>query len=192
MNTSYSLDAYRAHDLNIAMKTSSGDVIKMDFSNEQSLSMSSSKTEKNSSASLSFSSMASFNFSMDSNGIDEQDKKEIKAFMKVAQPFIDKFLKELDDGSQESPMSKIAKQVADVFQPINDKATNQTNKANEEHPQKNENIHNFAKNSIVQMFDNAAKQIKSIDQIFADAQKLLEKTLHEFDKINKEDKSIYA
>lgn len=180
MDTSYSLDAYRAHDLNIAMKTSSGDVIKMDFSNEQSLSMSHKENQKGTSDTLSFSSMQSFNFSMDTNGIDAQDQKEIKDFMKTAQPFIDKFLKELDDGSQQSPMSKIAQQVADIFKPKSQ---------NNPHHDNNENTHNFAKNSIVHMFDDSTKKVNNLDKIFADAQKLLEKTLHEFDKT---DKNIYA
>ncbi|MDQ7059926.1 MAG: hypothetical protein Q9M43_01820 [Sulfurimonas sp.] len=51
MNTSYALDAYRSHDLNIAMKTSSGDVIKMDFSNAESSSFRQTKNENGSSTS---------------------------------------------------------------------------------------------------------------------------------------------
>ncbi|MCD6432472.1 MAG: hypothetical protein J7L21_00380 [Sulfurimonas sp.] len=174
MNTSYSLDAYRAHDLNIMMKTSSGDVINMDFSNEQSLSMSGQKDENRSSGSLSFSSMQSFQFSMTSNGIDAQDKKEIKEFMKIAQPFIDNFMKELDDSTQKSPLNQIAHKVAEIFQPMKER---------------NEDTQNLTKNSIVQMFDNSIKEIKNIDKIFSDAQKLLERTLHEFDKIHQE---LYA
>lgn len=191
MNTSYSLDAYRAHDLNISMKTSSGDVIKMDFSNEQSLSMSHNEDQNSSNDSLSFSSMASFNFSMDTNGIDAQDKKEIKEFMKIAQPFIDNFLKELDDGSQKSSISKVAKQVADIFKPMSENYNNNGSSRSHEHRHNNnnENTHNLAKNSIVHMFDNSAKEIKNMNNIFADAQKLLEKTLHEFDKVYKD---IYA
>jgi hypothetical protein len=174
MNTSYSLNAYRAHDLNIAMRTSSGDVIKLDFANEQSLSASHQENESGSKDSLSFSSMQSFNFSMNTNGIDAQDKKEIKEFMKIAQPFIDKFLKEIDDGSQKSPMNKISNEIADIFKPMKEK---------------NQDTQNLAKNSIVKMFDSSSKNVNNLDKIFADAQKLLEKTLHEFDKLSKD---IYA
>jgi hypothetical protein len=54
---------------------------------------------------------------------------------------------------------------------------------------KDENTQNFTKNSIVKMFDNSIKQMENIDKIFEQAQKLLEKTLQDFDKINKE---LYA
>jgi post-segregation antitoxin (ccd killing protein) len=66
MNTSYGLDAYRSHDLNISMRTSSGDVIKMDFSNKQAGSFSQTKNANGISTSASFSSMQSFQFSIDS------------------------------------------------------------------------------------------------------------------------------
>lgn len=177
MNTSYGVDAYRSHDLNIAMKTSSGDVIKLDFANEQSLSMRHQENQGGSKDSLSFSSMQSFSFSVNSNGIDAQDKKEIKEFMKIAQPFIDDFLQELDQGSQKSPMGKIAQQIADIFKPMQEK---------------NEDTQNLAKNSIVKMFDNSAKEINNLDKIFADAQKLLEKTLDSFNKLNKGFEDFYA
>ena len=87
MNTSYGYDAYKAHDLNIAMRTSSGDVIKMDFSNEQSVSMRQEKNQNGTKESLTFSSMQSFQFSMESNGIDAQDQKEIDAYMKNCSAF---------------------------------------------------------------------------------------------------------
>ena len=174
MNTSYSLDAYRSHDLNIMMKTSSGDVINMDFANKQELSMSQKKSDNSSQTSLSFSSMQSFQFSMSGNGIDEQDQKEIKAFMKIAQPFIDDFMKELDQDAPKSPVNKLAKEIADIFAPMKEKDSD--TKA-------------LTKNSIVEMFDNSIKEMKNIDKIFKETQSLLEKTLREFDDFNK---LIYA
>jgi hypothetical protein len=174
MSTSLALDAYRSHDLNIMMKTSSGDVIKMDFSNKQNLSMKHQENQNGTKDSLSFASMQSFQFSVKSNGLSEQDKKEIAGFMKIAQPYIDKYMKELSDGNQKSPMNKMAKQISDIFQPVQSKDTN---------------IKNYAKNGIVDMFDKAAKSIKDINKIFEDAQKLLEKTLNNFDHSLK---SLYA
>lgn len=170
MNTSYSLDAYRTHDLNIMMKTSSGDVINMDFANKQELSLSHKESKGSSESALSFSSMQSFEFSMTDNGIDKQDQKEIKEFMKIAQPFIDNFMKELDQDAPKTPLNKIAKEVADIFAPLKEKDGD--TKA-------------FTKNSIVEMFDNSLKEIKNIDKIFKEAEKLLEKTLREFDDFNK-------
>ena len=183
MNTSYGLDTYRAHDLNIAMRTSSGDVIKMDFSNQQSSSIRHSENEKGSQTSLSFSSMQSFQFSVRSNGIDAQDQKEIDAFMKTAQPFIDKFLQELNADAPGTPVTKLAHDIASIFKP------------NEE---RSEDKKNVIKTNIVEMFDKALTKLEppkqtsieeSIKKIFEDAQNLLEKTLKEFDNFNH---NIYA
>ena len=108
VNSSYTLDAYKSHDLSIAMRTSSGDTINMDFSNKSALSLKYEQNQDSSSGTLSFASMQSFDFSMQSNGIDAQDKKEIDAFMKIAQPYIDSFLKELGEDAPQSPINKIA------------------------------------------------------------------------------------
>ncbi|QOY52572.1 hypothetical protein [Candidatus Sulfurimonas baltica] len=179
MNTSYAFDSYRSHDLSIAMKTSSGDVIEMDFSNAQSLSMSKEQNANSSKTSMTFSSMQSFQFSIDSNGIDKQDQKEIDAFMKIAQPFIDNFLKELEDVAPKSPVSKLARTIAGIFEPSKDR---------------DDNSKNNIKTNIVNMFDNSMKKLETpeklntidtLDKIFEDAKKLLEKTLEEFDKFNK-------
>ena len=183
MNTSYGLETYRAHDLNIAMKTSSGDVIKLDFANEQSASLQHSQNKNGSHTTASFSSMQSFSFSIDSNGIDKQDQKEIDAFMKIAQPFIDNFLKELSEDAPASPVTKLAHQIAGLFDP---------------NKERDENGLNAIKTNIVKMFDNALNDVKppkqlsmeeTIEKIFQDTQKLLEKTLQEFENFNKE---LYA
>ena len=183
MNTSYSYDAYRAHDLNIAMRTSSGDEIKLDFANHQSSSFSQTKNDQGSQTSMSFSSMQSFHFSVDTNGIDAQDKKEIAAFMKEAQPYIDKFLAEFESDAPGTPVSQMAKQITDIFSPMKEK---------------NEDTKNLVKTNLVEMFDNGMKSLtipddserqSVLDKIFEEAKKLLEKTLAEFDKINKE---LYA
>ena len=183
MNTSYSLDTYRAHDLNISMRTSSGDVINMDFANHQSASIKHQQNSNNSQTSMSFSSMQSFQFSMQSNGIDTQDQKEIDAFMESAQPYIDDFLKEFEDVAPKSPVSKIAHDIAGMFDPSRERS---------------QDLKNNIKTNIVKMFDNAMKKFEEptrlntqemIDKIFKEAQKLLEKTLQEFDEFNK---NIYA
>ena len=181
MNTSYAFDAYRSHDLNISMKTSSGDTIAMDFSNQQLASYSHSSTQSSSQTSMSFSSMQSFSFSVQSNGIDAQDKKEIAAFMKTAQPFIDGFLEELREDAPKTPVTKLAHQVAKIFNPDS---------------QNNENKNNFIKTNIVKMFDNAINDIRPtqeiIDKILEDTKKLLEKILKEFDEFNQVTNKNYA
>lgn len=183
MNTSYGLDTYRSHDLNIAMRTSSGDVIKMDFANEQSSSIRHSQNQNGSSTSMTFSSMQSFSFSIKGNGIDEQDQQEIDAFMKIAQPFIDKFLTELSEDAPGTPVTKLAHDIAGLFDPNRDRS---------------EDTKNTIKTNIVKMFDNALAEIKPpesmsmeemIKKLLEDTQNLLEKTLKEFDNFNKE---LYA
>lgn len=192
MNTSYSMDAYRAHDLSISMKTSSGDTISMDFANHKSASMQHKENQNGSQSSMSFSSMQSFEFKVETNGIDAQDQKEIDAFMKQAQPFIDDFLKELQEDAPKSPVTQLAQTIAGIFEPNRDR---------------NENQKNHVKSNIVEMFDNSMQKLKHppkdekvdkpealdmeklMDKIFKDAQKLLEKTLKEFDQVNK---SLYA
>ena len=183
MNTSYAMDSYRAHDLNIAMRTSSGDVIEMDFANRQSSSIRHQENANGSRTSMEFASMQSFQFNVKSNGIDAQDQKEIDAFMKIAQPFIDNFLKELEDVAPSSPVSKLAHTIASIFEPSKER---------------DENAKNNVKTNIVKMFDDSMKKIEtpekldsidSLEKIFEEAKKLLEKTLKEFDEFNK---NLYA
>ena len=183
MNTSYAVSTYMAHDLNISMKTSSGDTIEMDFANHNSTSISKQENQNGSKTSMSFSSMQSFTFKVDSNGIDKQDLQEIDAFMKIAQPFIDSFLKELEDAAPKSPVSQLAHKIASIFEPSSERS---------------ENSKNHIKTNMVEMFDNAMKKLEIpeqsnrqdlIDKMFKETQKLLERTLKEFDDFNKK---IYA
>ena len=183
MNTSYGVNAYRTHDLNISMKTSSGDTIKLDFANEQSASYKQEKDENGTLTSMSFSSMQSFKYSIDSNGIDAQDRKEIDAFMKIAQPYIDDYLKELQDSEPKTPVSKLAKEVASIFEPTKNRE---------------QNTKNQIKSDIVKVFDNSLNKLKlteeestkySIENILKQTQKLLEKTLEQFDNFSK---NLYA
>ncbi|CAI6145750.1 MAG: hypothetical protein SPLUMA1_SPLUMAMAG1_00098 [uncultured Sulfurimonas sp.] len=183
MNTSYGLNTYRSHDLNIAMRTSSGDVIKLDFANEQSASLRYSQNKNGSLASANFSSMQSFSFSITSNGIDAQGLQEIDAFIKTAQPFIDNFLKELSEDAPVSPVTKLAHDIAGLFDP---------------NRECDEDGKNAIRTNIVKMFDKAFQEIKPphemsiedmLEKIFEDTQKLLEKTLKEFDDFNK---TLYA
>jgi len=181
--TSYGLDTYRAHDLNIAMRTSSGDEIKLDFANHNSSSLRHQEDESGSSTSMKFSSMQSFSYSVESNGIDAQDQKEIDEFMKIAQPMIDDFLKELSEDAPKTPVTELAHKVAGMFMP---------------NKERDENNINNVKTNIVEMFDRSMKQLEipentekenMLEKIFEDAKNLLEKTLKEFDEFNK---SIYA
>lgn len=168
MTTATSLDAYRSHELNIYMKTSSGDTLSLNFQNEQSLSLNQKKSDNANEQSFSFSSMQAFSFNIESNGISEQDQKEINAFMKKAQPYIDKFMKELQDQNQTSPINKVASDITKMI-------------GNLKHS--DENVKNQAKKGVVDLFDNAVNNAKSNQEMIDEAQKLLKKVLEGFDKL---------
>ena len=168
MNTNYSLNAYRSHELAIEMRTSSGDVINLDFANRQSLAMEHSVTEGTRESSFSFASMQSFQFKVDSNGIDEQGKKEIAAFMEIARPYIENFMEELEADEQHTPLNQVAKAVGDLLPPA---------------AEKNENSKNYAKNGIVNLIDNSLRKFEQHDKLLDGSQKLLEKILQRFDKV---------
>ena len=168
MTTSASYDAYRSHELNIQMKTSSGDTLSLNFENEQSLSINEKTTSNSKEQSFSFSSMQAFSFTLDSNGISEQDQKEINTFMKEAQPYIDKFMKELKEENQTSPINKIASDVTKLIGNLKNS---------------DENVKNHAKKGVVDLFDNAVKEIKTTEKMIEEAQKLLQKIIDGFDKM---------
>lgn len=174
LNSYSALNAYRSHDLNIQMRTSSGDVINMDFSNSQSLSYESSRHAGSRSENFSFASMQSYQFHMESNGIDAQDKKEIEAFMKIAQPFIDNFMQELSGGEQHTPLNQVVKSVSDLFGPLADRS---------------QHTKNYAKNGIVSLMDNALKQVDQHQQLLDESQKLLDKILQRMERF---EEMLYA
>lgn len=167
MISSASLDAYRSHELSIQMKTSSGDTLSLNFQNAQSLSLNETTTADSKEQAFSFSSMQAFSFKMESNGISEQDQQEINAFMKKAQPYIDKFMKELEDQNQTTPVNKIASDVTKLIGNLKNS---------------DENVKNQAKKGVVDLFDNAVQNVKSHEKMIDEAQKLLKKILDGFDK----------
>jgi len=169
MNVNTALNAYSQHALSIDIKTSSGDIIELDFNNEKSLEYSSNEQGK----SFSFSSLESFSFSYEGNGIDAQDKKEIDAFLKMAQPNIDNFVAGLNEGSSLSkPINQIANNITSIFQPVKDKG--------------DENLLNFAKHGLAKAMDKAFEnEIKPLEQsegIISHAQRFLEQMLKQLDK----------
>jgi hypothetical protein len=166
MNTSYELNAYRSHELSIQMRTSSGDKISMDFQNTQELSLAAKQNGTSSEASFSFASLQQYQFQMQSNGIDAQDQKEIDAFMKIAQPYIDNFMQELSENQQKTPLNHVSKQITREMESL---------KAMPEPSQ------NHAKNDIVKLFDHSLKQVPQSQNIFEESQKLLDAILKAFE-----------
>jgi hypothetical protein len=83
-------------------------------------------------------------------------------------------MKELEDQNQTSPINKVASDVTKLIGNLKNS---------------DENIKNYAKKGIVDMFDNAVKETKSTEKMIEEAQKLLQKIIDGFDKTMK---SIYA
>lgn len=167
IDSNYKMQAYQSHELDIKMKTSSGDTINLNMQNMNEMLLSSQKDSESSKDAFSFSSMQDFSFDINSeNGIDEQDKKEIEEFMKIAQPYIDNFMQELEDQDKSSPINKIAKTIEDIFAPVKEKS---------------DETKNFAKNSIVEMFDTAINLFDNPENKIEESTKLLSKILNSFD-----------
>jgi hypothetical protein len=168
MISSTSLNAYRSHELSIDMKTSSGDTLSLNFENTQELSLDSRQSDTSKESTFSFSSIQAFSFKLDSNGISEQDQKEIDTFMKKAQPYIDKFMKELEEQDSTAPINKVA---SDVTKLIGDLKKS------------DEKVKDYAKKGLVDVFDNAIKPLKTTEKMLDEAQKLLQKIIDGFDKM---------
>ncbi len=172
---SSALNAYKSHDLAISMRTSTGDKIDLNFKNESNLSMASAKNANGSASSFSFSSLQAFSFKIETeNGIDENDKKEIEELMKIAQPYIDNFMKNLEQGNQNSPISMLAHNIADIFGP---------------YTKSQDSLKTLAQKSVVDLFDNAIQKVDINEKMIEEAQKLLEKILKSFEE---QQKAIYA
>ncbi len=169
MNINTALSAYSQHSLSIDIKTSSGDIILFDFNNEKSLDYSENEAQR----SFSFSSMESFSFHYEGNGIDAQDKKEIDAFLKLAQPNIDNFVAGLNDGSSlTKPINQLTQNISQLFKPLKENADN--------------NLLNLSKEGLVKAMDRAfAKELSPLEQtqeVISHAQRFLEQMLKQLDK----------
>ncbi len=173
MNVNTALSAYSQHSLSIDIKTSSGDLIELDFNNEKSLQYADTSEQK----SFSFSSMESFSFHYEGNGIDAQDKKEIEAFLKIAQPNIDNFVAGLNDGSSlKKPINQLTNNISQLFRPVNES--------------EDQNILNFTKEGLVKSMDKALRQeiepLKQTEEVISHAQRFLEQMLKQLEKTEKQ------
>lgn len=167
MISNTSLSAYRSHELTISMKTSSGDTLSLNFENTQELSLSQKQTDTSKERSFSFRSLQAFSFNLQSNGISEQDQKEIDTFLKKAQPYINKFMKELEKNSQTTPLNKIASDIVSMIGNLKERS---------------DDVKNIAKNGVADLFDTAAKNLKATEKMVDEAQKLMQKIIDGFEK----------
>ena len=83
-------------------------------------------------------------------------------------------MSELGTQKNTTPINNLAKQISNVFAPMKSASSD---------------LQNFTKKSIVNLFDNAFNQTDKTQSTFNDAQKLLQKTL---DNFNKKIQELYA
>ncbi len=169
MNVNNALSAYSQHSLSIDIRTSSGDLIELDFTNEKSLQYKQNDAQR----SFAFSSLESFSFHYEGNGIDAQDRKEIEAFLEIAQPNIDNFMAGLNDGSSlKQPISKLANDITSLFAPIKEGGKT--------------DLLDFVKEGLTNGVDKALAQninpLKQTEEILSHAQRFLEQMLKQLDK----------
>ena len=111
--------------------------------------------------------MQAFSFRFESNRISQQGRAEIEAFMEKAQPYIDRFMKELEEQNPTSPINKIASSVTQMIGDLKNR---------------DDNTKNFAKNKTVELFDKGAEKVNLTEKMIEEAQKLLQKVLDGFEK----------
>jgi hypothetical protein len=89
---SINASSYSYNDFNFSMKTSSGDTIDLKMYDERSAEFSDEQTDTTRTTTLSLSHAYGYAFKYEGNGIDEQDKKEIEAAMKLVSPMMEEYL----------------------------------------------------------------------------------------------------
>lgn len=164
----YGLNAYKSHELSISMRTSSGDEININLENTKEMSLLQQQDGKGKSTQMSFSSMQAYQFEVNTNGIDEQDKKEIAAFMEIAKPYIEGFMKELEEDNQTTPLNKVAQDINQLMNPMKSEDNNKNN---------------FLKESLVKSFDETSKLFDMHEKMLEQSKKLLDKVLSNFESL---------
>jgi hypothetical protein len=94
---SINASSYSYNDFNFSMQTSSGDTINLKMYDEQSTDFSHQNDANASTTTLSLSHAYGYNFKYEGNGIDAQDKQEIAEAMKLIQPMLEDYLKNVAD-----------------------------------------------------------------------------------------------
>jgi len=94
---SINASSYSYNDFNFSMQTSSGDTINLKMYDEKASDFSHQQDANSSSTTLSLSHAYGYSFKYEGNGIDAQDKQEIAEAMKLIQPMLEDYLKNVAD-----------------------------------------------------------------------------------------------
>ena len=167
---SISASNYSYNSLDFSLQTSSGDTIDLSMYDERSLELSQEQSGNSSSTSLTLSHAYGYSFHYKGDGIDANDQKEIDAAMKLIQPMMDEYLKNVEESGSSTSQAKTTNTAYDIHSKL---------------PTIEDlNTQNYANDSI----------LKSLDKILEKAQKQNEKLLQEaqklFDSILKQQKGF--
>lgn len=90
-------NSYSYNDFSFSMQTSSGDTINLSMYDEKATDFSHQKDANSSTTTLTLSHSFGYSFKYEGNGIDENDQKEIDQAMKLIQPMLDEYFKNVNE-----------------------------------------------------------------------------------------------
>lgn len=153
---------YAYNDFNFSMQTSSGDKINLKMYDEKASDFSHQKSADASTTTLSLSHAYGYSFKYEGNGIDENDKKEIAQAMKLIQPMLDTYFKNV---------AETAPKNADIINTAFD--------INSYLPKpKEENTKNYLNDALLKTMDKTLEKVQQQNEkILEQAQKLFEALL---------------
>ncbi|MBP1679926.1 MAG: hypothetical protein H6Q35_265 [Proteobacteria bacterium] len=161
---------YSYNSLGFSLQTSSGDVIDLSMYDERYAEISQENNGTTQTTTMTLSHAYGYNFHYEGDGIDANDQKEIDAAMKLIQPMMDEYLKNVEESGSSATQAKTTNTAYDI---------------NAKLPTIEDlNTQNYANNSI----------LKSLDKILEKAENQNEKMLKEaqklFDSILKQQKGF--
>lgn len=158
---------YSYNDFNFSMKTSSGDTIDLKMYDERAAEFSHQKNDTTETTTLSLSHSYGYNFRYEGNGIDEQDKKEIAEAMKLIQPMMEDYLKNVAES-----------------EPKNSDIINSAFDINSYLPKpKDNNTKNYLNDETLKTIDKVLEKVENQNEkILKEAQKLFDALLKQSER----------
>ena len=162
---SVSTNNYSSNNFGFSLKTSSGDVIDLSMYDSYSTEVSQANNGSTQTTTLSLTHAYGYNFHYKGDGIDANDQKEIDAAMKVIQPMMDEYLKNVQESANSSTSQA--------------KTTNTAYDINSKLPTITDlNTQSYANDSILKSLDKTLKKAQNQNEkILQEAQKLFDSIL---------------
>lgn len=158
---------YSYNDFSFSMKTSSGDTIDLKMYDERAAEFSHEQNDSSTITTLSLSHAYGYNFHYEGNGIDAQDKQEIAEAMKLVEPIMEKFLKNVSES-----------------EPKNADIVNSAFDINSLLPKaKDINTKNYLNDNTLKTFDKVLEKVENQNEkILKEAQKLFDALLKQSER----------